>query len=370
MKIIEIVPSLNDGGAERFVVDLSNQLSLNKDIDITVISLFKPTSSKILNSELNSRIKLVQFDKKKGFDISNTLKLYKFLKREKPDIIHTHLKAFDSIILYVLLRRTLIFHTIHSDPVYECPNRFRRILRKYFFNYKNIFPVTISDESTDSFKLNYSGIPFYKIYNGRSKLTPSNNFDTVQKEIDALKKSNSTKVFINVARITKVKNQRLLIKVFNDLSEEGFDIILLIIGSKRDKNLFKVLDSIAGDSVHIMGPKENPFDYLLLSDAFCLTSLFEGMPISLIEAFQAGCVPICTPTGGINSMIESDYNGILSKQLSEASFKEAVLNFLSKSEDEITLMSENGVKTYHAKYSIETTANQYLDLINNSLKIR
>ena len=45
---------------------------------------------------------------------------------------------------------------------------------------------------------------------------------------------------------------------------------------------------------------------MYLSDAFCLTSVYEGLPISLLEAISCGCVPVCTPVGGITEVVHHE----------------------------------------------------------------
>ncbi|WP_449440722.1 glycosyltransferase [Pedobacter steynii] len=66
--------------------------------------------------------------------------------------------------------------------------------------------------------------------------------------------------------------------------------------------------------------RHNVVDYLSIADAFCLSSIFEGMPISLIEALSVGCIPICTPVGGISQMIKHGKTGFLSRDVSVDSY--------------------------------------------------
>ena len=90
---------------------------------------------------------------------------------------------------------------------------------------------------------------------------------------------------------------------------------LLIIGEGFDRA--SELKKLANKNIHFIGIKTNVPDYLYASDAFCLSSNFEGMPISLIEAFACGCPSICTPVGGIVNSVKHGVTGFLSKSLSE-----------------------------------------------------
>ena len=72
-----------------------------------------------------------------------------------------------------------------------------------------------------------------------------------------------------------------------------------------------------------------------LSDAFCLSSNFEGMPISLIEAFACGCPSVCTPVGGIVNCVRHGETGFLSKSLSEDDYLQAVREFLKSGQPQL-----------------------------------
>ncbi len=54
-----------------------------------------------------------------------------------------------------------------------------------------------------------------------------------------------------------------------------------------------------------------PLEYLKMGDAYALCSSYEGMPISLIEAIGVGCIPVCTPVGGIVDVVHNGENGFL-----------------------------------------------------------
>ena len=56
-----------------------------------------------------------------------------------------------------------------------------------------------------------------------------------------------------------------------------------------------------------------------MGDAYALCSSYEGMPISLIEAIGVGCIPVCTPVGGIVDVVHNGENGFLSDGIGEES---------------------------------------------------
>jgi glycosyltransferase involved in cell wall biosynthesis len=359
MKILEIIPNLDSGGAERFVVDLSNEFSKTNEV---VLVLFYPVkSSGGFYSEVNANIKLITLDKKRGFDFFLLIKLYKLIKQEKPDIIHTHIRAFSYLaLLKIFFLKTKIFHTIHNDAYKEAGGRILYLLKKYFFRRGKIIPVVISDDGEKSFK-QYYRMSAPLIYNGRTRRELKIS-DAVIEEMQNYKITPHTKILINVARIQRQKNQIMLCECLSELAKEGFDMRLLIIGNKTNQQIVQSIEALNCKNIFLLGEKNNPMEYMAMADAFCLSSSWEGMPISLIEAFFTATIPVCTPAGGVKDMIKDGVNGILSTDLSKESYKNAIIRYLNMSTDEINKMKTEILETSN-QYSMEECAESYIKLM-------
>jgi glycosyltransferase involved in cell wall biosynthesis len=105
------------------------------------------------------------------------------------------------------------------------------------------------------------------------------------------------------------------------------------------------------------------------ADGMCLPSLYEGLPMTLLESIAVGCIPICSPVGGIVNVITNGENGVLSKSSSEEDYYYAMKSFLSKSDDEIIKMKE-AAKASFKDYDICKTAQEYLNVYNQVLNYR
>jgi glycogen synthase len=97
---------------------------------------------------------------------------------------------------------------------------------------------------------------------------------------------------------------------------------------------------------------------LILSDAFCLSSVAEGIPISLIECFAIGRIPICTPAGGVVDMISNNENGFVSADFTLLEFVACLKEFIFLSSEKKIQMIENIKRDSH-KYTISHCAEQY-----------
>lgn len=98
------------------------------------------------------------------------------------------------------------------------------------------------------------------------------------------------------------------------------------------------------------------------ADAICLSSLKEGMPMSIIEAFSVGCIPITTPVGGCVNMIENAINGFISQDMSLDAYVKAIESVINLSNIEKQSMKQAGIRTFSEKYSIQTCVDNYIKL--------
>lgn len=153
MKVIQVIPTLELGGAEIMVENLSVALShLNNDV--RVISLYSKTTPISRRLE-NNRIPVFYLDKKTGFDWKIFTKLYAILKMERPDVIHTHLYATSYVVpVAKLLKVKVLVHTIHSIADKEVSLARQRIYNIYY-KFLKVKPVAISSMIRESFQKVY-----------------------------------------------------------------------------------------------------------------------------------------------------------------------------------------------------------------------
>ncbi len=369
MKILQFMYSLGPGGAERFVLDLTNELAENNETVIFTLRDDTIGNNGFYIPEISNKVRYVNLKISDGFKPELIWMFYKLLKSEKPDIVHCHLNLVNYFfLLSIIFRKKIRFiYTIHNEAETEVKFQhaagselkfiLERIVRKFFFKHKFFIPVAISAETKNSYQTYYKLRDVLIIYNGRKFSGKTKNFENVVKEIEAIKPTSESLVFCHLGRYHEQKNQKMLVSVFNKLREEGYNLILLIIGD--DFENAPELKSISLDHIHFLGVKSNATDYLYASDAFCLSSYYEGMPISLIEAFACGCTPICTPVGGCINSIEHGITGFLSNTVSDLDYLEAIKLFIRGRK---LVDTEKLVRIYHKNFSIEQCTDSYLKL--------
>jgi glycosyltransferase involved in cell wall biosynthesis len=363
MKVLQFFYSLVPGGAERFVIDLANELANNNDTQLYVLRDDTIGNQGFYVPEISKNVKYINLKIDPGFKPWLIWTFYKILKRERPDVVHCHLNLVNYFfILSLIFHKSIRFvYTIHNSAETEVGSKIERVIRRYFFKHAFFIPVAISEETKTSYKQFYNLKEAPVIYNGRSFSGRTTKYSEVVNEIAAIKPSGNTLVFCHLARYGEQKNQKMLVTVFNRLRAEGFDIILLIIGEGFENA--GDLKAIANDHIHFLGIRSNIYDYLYASDAFCLSSIYEGMPISLIEAFACGCVPVCTPVGGIKDTIENGVTGFLSGSVSEADYLNALKEFIR---DRNIISKDTLVKYYKDNFSIEECTKSYMRIYSGA----
>lgn len=355
MKIVQLIYSLSSGGAERFVVDLSNEL-VSRGHEVYLITMFDSKNPRydFYGSLLNRDVVRYDMMMPGKMSIACSFRLKKLIDSISPDIVHSHLAILQYMLPMLLSPKYKYVHTLHSVAHKTIKDRLKRIY-KYLYRSGRVHPVTISEMCHNSY-LDYFHIDGdTMIPNGRTPVVPSVNIVRVKAELSELKPSPDAKIFINVARCDALKNHKLLIGAFNKLHSEGLKFVLLIIGDGYDTSVLgRELKDLAGKNIYFLGEKNNVGDYLLCGDAFCLSSTFEGLPISLLEALSAGCVPICTKAGGIVDVVKDGVDGYLADGMTTEDYITAVKRFIDN-----PIPREVAVKSYKASYSMKKCAESY-----------
>ena len=355
MRILEIHYSTAWAGAERVVVDLSNELSHTNEVILCTILDDSLPGKSYYKKDLLPDIKYINLKCQRGLQIKALWRVYKLIKNLKPDIVHAHTDLMVLFLPALLYRKTKYFHTLHSLANKCLKRNYLKNIYKWLYT-KRIQAITISKVCLNSYIQLYHLNNAIKIDNGRSQLCPSNKIKETSDEIKKLKLHPDDKVFVHVARCEKAKNQSLLVSTFKKILDENIHAILLMIGANYDNPNNKALFNNMPKGMYCLGVKNNICDYLLNADFFILSSLWEGLPISLLEAISCGVIPISTPAGGIPDVISDENKGFISVDFTEHNFYATIKNALSH---EQTFDKEHLKKYFNNNFSMKHCAELY-----------
>ncbi|RPK15252.1 glycosyltransferase [Priestia endophytica] len=358
IKVFHVIPDLGTGGAEKLAIDICSFLDKDK-FDVTLVSLYEPQSNIYEKLAIDSGLKVLFLNKKKGFDYRIFFKLNKLFRKEKPDIIHTHLYVGPYVLIPMILNRVKgRIHTVHNIASKELRSSKRKIM-SLAYKYFNVIPVAISDYIKETIKNEYDmdleRIPC--IYNG---------IDT--EKFSKVSNINNDFTFIHVGRFSPQKNHELLIDSFAKALEENPNILLKLVGDGNLKTKIekKVQDLGIEDKIIFRGIQKDITKELNAANAFVLSSDWEGLPISVLEAMSCGLPIISTKCGGTPDVVKHNQNGILVNLGDKEALSKAMLNVSS----DYSVAEKMGDKSflYSKQYDIRQTCKSYSSLYRNLLE--
>ena len=348
------------GGVEAMISGLANEMI--KDNEVEILTIFEPLETDVFLKKLDPRIKVSSLGKRgPGISPKYIFKMAEFVRRGNYDVVHIHAFFYYHFLSVVLNhKRTKYYYTIHSDATMENDNWDRKLfkLKQFCFKKNWMRPITISKASQES---------FYNLYHCNSTLIPNGvkrpllTYDKVLNAISQFRFTPDTKVFIHAGRISKPKNQVAMCEAFFKLLSEKRDICLLIAGSKQDESIFEKLKPyLDNERIKYLGERNDIPLLLAGADAMLLPSIWEGLPVVLLESLSVGCIPICSPVGGIVNVLKEGYNGILTEGSSAQNIYDAISSYLALTKKDIRNMRENCVNSF-GEYDIESTAVRYME---------
>jgi glycosyltransferase involved in cell wall biosynthesis len=100
------------------------------------------------------------------------------------------------------------------------------------------------------------------------------------------------------------------------------------------------------------------------ADFFVLSSDYEGLPMTMLEAMSMGVVPISTPAGGVVDVVEDDVTGYLTDSFDDEEFYRRVRQAIS---EKGRIPRERIRKHYEQHFSMETCAAKYYEAYKTAL---
>ena len=350
MKILQLSYSLSSGGAERFVVDLCNRLAIYSQHEVILLTTDDDSIPRNIHylKDLYTNVRFINLHCRSGLSIKAFRSVYKTIKREHPDIVHAHCDLLLLLFPCLFLKHVNYIHTLHN--LAGACLRFKCLKLLYGWLYRKcVSPITISKTCRQSFIELYGQEPLC-ITNGREPLKPSG---TIPREMSFT--MNDEPVFIHVARCSEQKQQRRLFYAFDKLQSEGVKFQLVVLGAGYEKEWMPKYEG--NSQIHIIGIRNNIADYMAQADYFVLSSDYEGLPLSLLEAMSLGVIPICTPAGGVIDVIEDGRNGYMTDTFDDDEFYLKIKQIIDSKSPVVN--KEYVISNYYEHFSMERCAKEY-----------
>ena len=299
MKILFIINSLRIGGAEKMVVELSKVLT--REHSVSVLSISNETSS--WQEDLKAAgVNLYNCDGR-NFSIKNIWYTYRLIKREKFDVVHTHLTYAQiyGAIISRCLKKTVWVTTEHSNYNNRRKHLILRSFDRWLYApYNRILSISQSVQDnllawlrpkcTDKYSICPNGINT-ETFRSAKPLDRSNINISVHDT-----------VLMMVGRMADAKDSPTIMRALNDLPP-AYKLILIGDGPLKEQNERYAEHIGVKDRVVFAGARNNIPQWLRIADIYIQSSHWEGMPTTVLEAMAAGIVALGSDVPGNRDLL-------------------------------------------------------------------
>lgn len=310
MKILQLVDSLTVGGTERMSVNIANLLSNDDDS-----FLCTTRGGGELNEQIDKKVIVLELNKKSFYDFATFYKLLRFIKKNNIQVIHCHSSSvYWGILIKVFTKVVLVYHD-HCGMSEQLNIRNLR-LAKIVFRFSD--HVIVVNELLLNWYSSFS--------NKNKKATYLSNFSdfkdlnstVLDPHVDAVLSKSNDQFIICLANLRPQKNHQLLFDTLVSLKDELRGWKILLAGNdpsdEYSRDLLLSLNSTAflKENVVYLGKVKNVKGLLDRCSIGVLSSLSEGLPVSLLEYGQSRLAVISTNVGQVKDVIPNDTLGFLS----------------------------------------------------------
>lgn len=298
-KIALIAHGLGNGGAERVASILANGLS-RKNYEVMYLAVY----NNVITYNLDADIKYIYLN----IDVPNKIKKYidrskkisKILDDFQPDFVISFI--VQEMLLTSFKGKYQIVYSERTDPASK--SKLLRMATKWIYNkaYRVVFQT---DNAKDYFDTNIRD---------KGVVIPN----PINMDLPYWKENLHENVIVTACRITPEKNLPMLIKAFARFYDGHRDYILRICGEPRypeiKNELIRLSEELGiREKIEYLGYCTDVHQVMSRATIFALTSNYEGLSNSMLEALCIGVPTICTdcPSGGAAMYIENGENGFL-----------------------------------------------------------
>ncbi len=374
MKICQIIYTLQSGGAETLAAELA--LTLQRKGHSVVVVLLNRIAANVYEQQKQAElqaagVRILTLDRQAKSMVSQGLtivKLTRIFRRERFDVIHSHLVLADIFAYAANLfsgRRAVQISTLHSMKLLSP----KGLLGKLWYGcQRRIHTVFCSQAVYDKNAMNFKAGGIC-IPNGVSRRPGDAGVARrflADRNIDAAGRV----VLLSVGSLVEAKNRDVMMAGMKELAGAHPELLLVICGEGLLRTHYEELieREKLTEHVRLTGVCECVQDMYELADAFVSTSAYEGLPMAVLEALLHGCDCLLSPIPPHQSLNVGLDNIIMLEANTAAGFAGAVEAWYAAGRPGRKKSASAADSAALKPYTIDTCTEKYLELYRQSMK--
>jgi glycosyltransferase involved in cell wall biosynthesis len=366
--ICQVLHSLQMGGAEMLAARLARQLRGRYRFLFVCLDQLGT-----LGEELRSEGFPVEvLNRRPGLDWRSIWRLARILRREQVGLLHPHQYTpfFYAQMARWLGRRIPILFTEHGRHFPDYPRRKRILVNRLLLSRRD--RVAAVGEAVRRAVIANEGIPAERvevIYNGidLEVFQTSKDRDAARREMGV---GPNDFVVVQVARLDYLKDHLTAIRAVGNVAARHPAVRLVLVGEGPEQAKIEAeVDRLQlAEHVRFLGLRKDVACLVPAADVFLLTSISEGIPLTLIEAMAAGIPVVSTRVGGVPEVVVDGQTGLLASTGDDKTLSEQLL-CLAADAAQRRRMGEAGRQRAHAMFSEEQMHASYRGLYEEVLRV-
>jgi glycosyltransferase involved in cell wall biosynthesis len=312
IRVLECIRQGQIGGGESHLLSLVENIDRTK-FDPVVLSFTDGPMVERLNT---LGVKTTIIHTLKPFDVSKWKRVKEWIRSEKIDLIHAHGTRANSNILWAARSLGIpVVYTIHGWSFHDDQNpvvKKVRVLGEKYLTSKSTLNISVSQSNKETGHKYFNGFRSVVVNNGinTNVFNPERDFKNIRRELNI---PQNAKLVLFLARFTHQKQPIVLLKAFIEAAKKDENLFLLMVGDGEQKQeAIQIFETSEFKNRIILSPfRQDVPDILAAADIFVLASLWEGLPIALLEAMSMGKAIIASKVDGTREILRHKENGFL-----------------------------------------------------------
>jgi glycosyltransferase involved in cell wall biosynthesis len=365
IQLLFLIQTFRTGGSERLTLDLCENLNRERFrchviafVDGELQGAFRQAGAETLCMEKGRHdfFKLAR-------------KIYAYVRENGIQVVSAH-----HLTPYVLgvggarLNGSKIYYTAHSCNEVDHLNRFWSGLGSFLMRFCE-GAIGVSNDVSESIRAKFRVGPprDLTIINAVNTRRFDLNVNRARKKEELGIRENE-KIIGSVGNLRRQKNYPILIRAFKTLDEKMDHLRLVIVGEgARKEDLERLIRELKLEGkVLLTGGRADVPELLKIMDVYCLASLFEGLPLSLLEAMAAGIPVVGTDVKGTRDVIADGKNGLLVPVNDPEKLAEALRTLLTQ-DARAEEIARNGRREVLERFALDEWVRKYENLFSRGV---